>query len=722
MNRIISINIQGLVFQIEEDAFQYLDAYLRKLRTHFKGQDGVDEILSDIESRIAEMLSRDPGIQGAVNLDRVKYIVSQMGDPAEIDQEDGEDSYEYTSAKSGKRLLYRDGENKIMGGVCTGLGSYFDIDPIWLRVGFLFAFFTFGTGLILYLILWAIIPEAKTPSERLEMKGENVTIDNIEKTVREEFNRFRKDFDGGKVANTARSAAQGATRVVGGAIGVGVKIFLRVLGLVLVAGILFFLVFMGFAYFGFLVDFWRTPFFPFFDQLFESEGIALLYSFALGGLFVLPLIGLLFVGLRLLLGISDSNRWIGKTIGALWVVSLIGVIAMVFTLSDSWRDHAILTQEQSIPKQDTLFIQSTNTAVYGEKKFIIEFGHRKGIRGIYAKENGVLKRPVKLNILVSNLSETTLKEERHSNGKTYEQAAELASRVKNELSVTGNTLLFNPYYEVSETDVWKNQSLEYSLYVPIGTVVVFGNNTSTFLSHVNTKGYLHKSRLEGKAFIMTREGLKVNQNKISNTHEGISYQYDNFSEINVSGVPEVVLFQSANYQIYTEKGANYTPEFSERGDELRIFMDPLEVGRASGILHIGMPYLKKIEVNGGTTVSVQFKGQHSFRAELNGAATLNGEIKADDFILEANGLNTCRLSGSCETATLELNGGGDFQLEDLVAEELRLEANGGTKVAVKALQKLVVEANGASTITYYGNPQNKRFERHGGSRIKAATP
>jgi len=722
MNRIISINIQGLVFQIEEDAFQYLDTYLRKLRTHFQGQDGVDEILSDIESRIAEMLSRDPGLQGAVHLNRVKEIVSQMGDPAEIDQEDGQDMYEQSSFKGHKRILYRDTDNKFLGGVCSGLGNYFDMDPLWIRIGFLFAFFTFGTGLILYIILWVLIPEAKTPSERLEMKGEKVTIDTIEKSVREEFNRFKNDFDGSKVASNARSAARGASKAVGGALGVGLKLFLRILGLALVAGVLFFLIFLGFAYFGFMVDFWRTPFFPFFDQLFESELLALLYSFTIGGLFILPLIGLLFVGIRLLLGITDSNRWIGKSIGGLWLLSLLGVIIMVFNLSDSWRDHAVLNKEQNIPNQDTLYIQSTNSAVYGGKEFMLEFGNRKGIRGIYAEENGMLKRPVKLNILVSNLSETTLKEERHSNGKTYEQAAELASHVNNELTVSSNTLLFNPYYEVPETDVWKNQSLEYNLFVPVGTVIVFGTNTSTFLSHVSTNSYLHNSRLEGKAFIMTREGLRVDGDKPSINNRGTSYSYENFSKLQISGVPEVVLFQSNTYQIFTEAGANYTPEFKEQSDGLSIQIDPFEAGNAVGRLHIGMPYLKKLKINGGSRVSIQFKNQASFQAELNGASSLEGEIHVKTFQLESNGINTCSLQGECVNAAIELNGSGDFQMDKLIAQDLRIESNGSPKVTVYASRKLEVEANGASSITYFGQPSNKHLEQNGGSSIKPGTP
>lgn len=220
----------------------------------------------------------------------------------------------------------------------------------------------------------------------------------------------------------------------------------------------------------------------------------------------------------------------------------------------------------------------------------------------------------------------------------------------------------------------------------------------------------------------TRQGARTGSNQGSGIKNSTSYSYENFSEVNISGIPEVVLFQSSNYQVFTEQGANYTPEFDRGGDALIIHMDPLEAGNAAGRLHIGMPVLTRLELNGGSQVSIQFKDLNRLRAELNGAAILEGEIQAKTFVLEANGLNTCNLSGSVETASLELNGGGTFQLEKLITVDLKLEANGGTKVDVHASRKLDVEANGASVIRYSGNPANKHLEQNGGSRIEAVTP
>ncbi|HCS19492.1 MAG TPA: hypothetical protein DIW47_02830 [Bacteroidetes bacterium] len=715
MNRIISINIQGLVFQIEEDAFEHLDAYLRKLKSHFKGQEGVEEILSDIESRIAEMLGRNPGTTGAVNLLRVKEIIKQMGDPAEFDQTDEDENPNLSYSKT-KRVLYRDGESKWLGGVCSGLGAYFDIDTIWIRIAFLFAFFTFGTGFILYIILWVLIPEAKTPSERLEMKGEKVTIDTIEKKVKEEFDRFRNEFDGSKIADNARSAAGQASKAMVTGLGIGLRIFLRFVGFVMVTAMIALIIAAGFAYFGLVTDMWRTPFFPFFHQLFETNSVAFLYEMCIALLLLIPVVAILYTGIRLLFGLNSGNRWIGRGLSGLWLFALIGVIFMAFHLSDSWRDHATLTHEQDLPHVDTLYIESSNVALYGQKEFVLEFGRSRGIRGIYARENGFLKRPVSLNIQVSNVPKIHLKEQKHANGKSHDQAAELASHISHELKIESGKLVFNPYFQVPEQDVWKNQQLVYDLYIPYGTVVVFGNNVSTFLERVSTDSYIHNSGLDGKAFLMTPDGLKIDE-KISMEAHGQRYSYTDFDELRITGLPDLVLYESTVFSVTTDQDISFTPNFVQRGDLLEISVPTAFIGKAHGRIHIGIPRLKSLQVNGTSRVSLRFPNQTSSKIELNGAAQLEGEINAQNLSLQTNGLNYCVLQGKISIFHLESNGAGDLDLKNLTCEKIDLESNGGANIAVRVTDHLEVEANGASQITYYGEPNTKKIEQKGGSTV-----
>lgn len=717
MNRIISINIKGLIFQIEEDAFERLNGYLQKLKAHFRDQSGSDEILDDIETRIAEMLSRDPGPDGSVGLNRVNEIIRQMGDPAEFDDaEETTQTYSY----SGKRKLYRDTDNKMIGGVCSGMGAYFDFDPLWIRILFLFAFFTFGTGLLLYIILWVLIPEARTPSERLEMRGEKVTIDSIEKTVKEEFDRIKKNFNDGSIKNGAKQVMNTAGTGIQYSVKALLYILLRVVGFFLILGSLFALIFISLAYFGLILDAWHTPFFPFFNQLFDDSILAILFKVSCILLVLIPLFGLLYSGVRLLLGFQKKNQWIGRSLGSLWFLSLIGVVAMAFTLAHSWRDHATLSEEQVLQQTDTLYIESGNPVIYGQKEYVLEFGHSRGIRGIYAMENDSLKRPVKLNIQPVNTGQLILKQHRHSNGPDYEASAQLASNIQHNLRVTPGKLHFNPYYAVPESDVWRNQQLIYDLYVPVGTVIVFGKNTSTFLSQISTESYIHNSNLEGKAFRMSENGLAIKESDNEPSDDGgINYAFRDFDEIEINAIPQVMVYYSPEYSVSTSSDCNFGVRISKDGNRLQVSLPESELfSKGRGLLRIGTPSLHKIQINGGSTVSLNIRKQDAVEVVTNGSNKIEGTVMmVKKLTLESNGLNTCKLSGHAGAIDLEASGAGEINLKDLATESADIESNGGAIVAVRAIHTLNAESNGFSKITYYGNPANTKLKSNGGSSI-----
>ncbi|MBI3519094.1 MAG: PspC domain-containing protein, partial [Bacteroidetes bacterium] len=204
MNKTVTINISGIIFHIEEDAFDKLSKYLSTIKGYFSKADGGNEIMSDIEARIAEMLqSKTSPIKQVVLMSDVDYVMDNMGKPEEFAGEANETTTNTQSAENFnsyegepiKKRLYRDGDSKVLGGVCSGIGHYFDIDAVWLRIALLLMFFFAGTGFLLYLILWIAIPEAKTTTERLAMKGEKVDINNISKAVKEEAEQLKKRME-----------------------------------------------------------------------------------------------------------------------------------------------------------------------------------------------------------------------------------------------------------------------------------------------------------------------------------------------------------------------------------------------------------------------------------------------------------------------------------------------------------------------------------------------
>ena len=197
MKKTFTINISGIIFHIDEDAYDKLNRYLESIKSHFKKSESKDEIIADIESRIAEILQeRMSDTKQVVNIKDVDHVTEMMGQPsdfAEADEPVHEDkeSKERTYYSRTNKRLYRDPENKMIGGVCGGLGAYFNTDPLWFRLLFVALIIFSGAGLLIYIILWVVVPEAFTTAERLEMRGEAVNVSNIEKSIREEFDRFK---------------------------------------------------------------------------------------------------------------------------------------------------------------------------------------------------------------------------------------------------------------------------------------------------------------------------------------------------------------------------------------------------------------------------------------------------------------------------------------------------------------------------------------------------
>lgn len=206
MNKVFNINLGGYPFTIDEDAYEHLKVYLKTIHNHFRESEGYEEITSDIESRLAELFQDKLNDRPIVMLSTVKDAIAIMGTPEDFGAEPLMDDTAYAEEKNsfgnkkkrktqsdyqtGKRL-FRNPEEEVVGGVCSGVAAYFGVeDPLWVRLGFAFFFFAGGFALPLYLILWAIMPTAETAADRLAMRGKPITASNIGKIIEEEMGNF----------------------------------------------------------------------------------------------------------------------------------------------------------------------------------------------------------------------------------------------------------------------------------------------------------------------------------------------------------------------------------------------------------------------------------------------------------------------------------------------------------------------------------------------------
>ena len=198
MNKTININLGGYALIIDEDAYETANNYLMTLSNHFGADEGSEDIMQDIEIRMGELINRKKGTRTIVNKLDVVEAIAILGTPEELKDIDFSESTaqkkrQSTNSfqiKTGKRL-YRDKNDKVISGVCSGLAAYFGInDAVWIRIAFVLLSLAGGASALVYMVLWAIVPPARTVSDRLEMMGEPTNVNNIAKAIKEELEQM----------------------------------------------------------------------------------------------------------------------------------------------------------------------------------------------------------------------------------------------------------------------------------------------------------------------------------------------------------------------------------------------------------------------------------------------------------------------------------------------------------------------------------------------------
>ncbi len=211
MKKTVTINISGQMFYIDEDAYASLQAYLNKIESTFRNRESGDEIISDIENRVAEIFNeRVKRETGVVSMEMVQDVIATMGEPDQFEDEEtskSKSTYSATIYKKANKRFYRNIDNRVFGGVCSGIANYFNIDLLLVRIlTILLIPFTSGAIFLIYIVLWIALPPALTTAQKLEMRGENITINNIEKTIRDEYDEVKKNFDKFKDSKTYKKS------------------------------------------------------------------------------------------------------------------------------------------------------------------------------------------------------------------------------------------------------------------------------------------------------------------------------------------------------------------------------------------------------------------------------------------------------------------------------------------------------------------------------------
>ena len=505
MNKTVTINLGGIVFHIDEDAYQKLSRYFDAIKRSLNNSSGQEEIIKDIEMRISELLSEKLlSDKHVIGLKEIDEVIAVMGQPEDyIIEDDSKAESNYQAYKKSKKL-YRDKDKGMIGGVAAGLSHYLGIDVVWIRVILLLFFFGFGTGILAYIILWIATPEAVTTSEKLEMTGEPVTISSIEKKVREEFDSVSEKFknvDYDKYGNQIKTGAEKFGNSLSEVISNIFKVFAKFLGVILIitgVTVLFFL-FVGIFTLG------TGAFIEFPWTEFANAGNFTDYPIWVFGLLMflgvgIPFFFLTLLGFRLL---SPSMKSIGSiakyTLLALWILAIAALISIGI------QQASEVAYEGKTIKKETLNILPTDTLQiefrYNEN-YTNDLDDNDNFRFVQdaSKNEVIYSNNIHFEIEKTDEKAPYIQIERRARGKSFNEAKKRAEKIEFGYRLEGKKILLDNYLLTAVSEKFRDQEVAIYLYLPEGMLFKVDksaqhynqSNNDFFNLHYSSDDYLYK--------------------------------------------------------------------------------------------------------------------------------------------------------------------------------------------------------------------------------------
>jgi phage shock protein C len=500
MKKNFSVNIGSRLFNIDEDAYERLQAYLGRLRTFFASDEGHDEILTDIEMRIAELLElkKTDGLS-IITIRDIEEVIAGMGEP---DQFSGSNEAPTKGKIKGK--LYRDPDNRQIGGVCAGIAAWFGVDPLWVRIAFAFITLMYGTGAIIYLILWIILPEAGTTSEKLEMQRQIINIGTLRNEVASASSGLRKT--GSSFMQSLGTFIRFITEIIARLFKFLFQLLRRATGAIILLFV--FALFVGISL-GYLVreqiEFGMyhldaTTLSHGFEWLLPGAAVRWQAYIALS-LLLVGIIGLLiFAGLRLLL------KWPPIRAQVLSLLALLVLAGIIIAGSAIHQYSRTTAQVSSTSQRKTLALKFTKIHITAGSRDRDQYWSPLSGNAKSGRNNDVLGE-IRLSIRPApgdSLIVTTIKSATAFQEST---AADFARSILHSYQFQDSLIVIDPYFKLPLREGMHYQKAEIIVGIPVNTEVVIKDEWNW---HFNYDDFIDGMNDEG-IYIMTSLGLKQKQ-------------------------------------------------------------------------------------------------------------------------------------------------------------------------------------------------------------------
>ena len=511
MKTTVNINISGQSFIIDEDAFQHLSVYLNNIKSRFSNENEAKEVVEDIEARIAELfITTSTASRSVVSMQQVEQVIAKLGKPEDIFMED-ESSESKSNFNAGasqsnhqnrsNARLFRNPDDKKVSGLLSGISAYFGLaDPSILRIIFVvLCVFSAGTLaiplIVIYIGLSAILPLANTASEKLQMRGEDVNLNNIKRSVQQEMSRG---------VNVARTSGQ---QFFDSVIDVIKSIFMFLPKLIsgFTLAISLVLLFMMILFF-FVSDVGAVS--ELAGLLFHTPLDAHLSSIGLFLFFGIPCVSIIYYSLRGMLGSSVRKPGLSWVLFGLWMT---GVVLVAFEGVKTTKQFAkgsniVKTETIDSLSSDTLILVANNKQGLDHSGTNINISSYK-IDGFSMLEKKIYMQEVELSI-VRGTDKVELTCTSEARGANEEEAHVKANNILTNYSFAKNTLLIDNFISLPVSDKYRFQKVKMQLKLPIGKVIYLDPSTEDLIYDIKNVTNTYDDYMVSHYWIMTEQGLK----------------------------------------------------------------------------------------------------------------------------------------------------------------------------------------------------------------------
>lgn len=491
MKKTITVHIANFIFNIEEEAYQTLQTYLQSISAQFSIEEERIEIMHDIESRIAELFKEQLNAQKEVVVEAdVVAMIEVMGAPEEYAVEDEgykeyKSEYSETEEKAGQknRQIYRDADQAILGGVCSGLAAYFGIDPIVFRIIFIVFTLMGGSGILIYLILYFAIPEAKTIAEKLRMKGEKIDVSSIKNQFDKVKNELGDEVNQRKIRRGFHKLTQGLVTLFTGFI----KVFSKFTGFVFLIGGIVGLIVTVVLFNEDLLSLISEQSISLSDLLgllFESETHHMLAYYSLIVLLLMPISYFVIRGLQMLFGLKNKFGSVKIAALTLWIVSICMLFLVGVYLAKNFDESSgnIVDTKYITVEESSLLVDLESNDLF--PNLIRNDGDVVLNEMVRLTDSVTLLAFPRLVVEPSETDSIELKIIKRARASKEQFAVENANDIGYNYKIDGNEIYLSNYFTIPQDAKFRGQNIKVVLKIPEGMELDFGENIENLMCSV----------------------------------------------------------------------------------------------------------------------------------------------------------------------------------------------------------------------------------------------